>query len=461
LPPYYGSAVALLAALLLLGGCGSSTKPEEPESDLLTDEEMLTEEDPNAPEENPDWGDWIIANNIPVRSLSSTEPTDLEALVPYLEGKRIVQLGESGHGISQFNSIKVRLIRFLHEQLDFDVIAFESGLFDCRHVDDGADTLTAEEMLRNSIFQIWHCSEVLPLFEYIEEQRDGGDPLTLAGFDIQFSSPTSREHRPAFFRDIVAEFNPEYADHIYAVDQEFTRSFNLSSYIRDKRWSLIDEYDALADSISAHKYGLSADPLNVLVAERIAAFTGDYVDMLFYFNLHNYALSNGIRDEEMAANVEFLLNELYPDKKIIVWAHNVHICHNYDAVSDGTFDSMGKYLHEARGEEMYTIGLYMYRGGGAWNNRQTYNVTAAKSGSIESVFYRTRRKHCFADMLGQERNDGNSWMFERIIAKTWGVNNVGLVPRDQYDAILFVDTVSPPDYLSVPAKETGAFLKRP
>ena len=42
-----------------------------------------------------------------------------------------MQLGESGHGVREFNLAKVRLIRFLHEEMGFDVLAFESGLFEC------------------------------------------------------------------------------------------------------------------------------------------------------------------------------------------------------------------------------------------------------------------------------------------------------------------------------------------
>lgn len=69
---------------MLLAGCDSCTKPESDNPGLLTDEEMLTEEDPGAPEEDPrapeedpNWTDWIIANNIPIRSLESRDYSDL------------------------------------------------------------------------------------------------------------------------------------------------------------------------------------------------------------------------------------------------------------------------------------------------------------------------------------------------------------------------------------------------
>jgi erythromycin esterase len=149
----------------------------------------------------------------------------------------------------------------------------------------------------------------------------------------------------------------------------------------------------------------------------------------------------------MAENIEFLADALYPEEKIVVWAHNAHICHDRQAMPGWPANSMGKWIVESHRPELYTIGLFMYRGKAAWNTREIYDVTPAVSGSVESIFYRTRRKYCFLDMLGRERNDGNSWMFETVTAKSWGRTDWPLVPRDQYDAILFIDTVDPPRYI--------------
>jgi len=47
-----------------------------------------------------------------------------------LKDKRIVFLGENAHGVSEFTTMKARLIRYLHEELGFDVLAFESNVAD-------------------------------------------------------------------------------------------------------------------------------------------------------------------------------------------------------------------------------------------------------------------------------------------------------------------------------------------
>lgn len=129
-----------------------------------------------------------------------------------------------------------------------------------------------------------------------------------------------------------------------------------------------------------------------------------------------------------------------PKKKIITWGHNYHIRHD-----SGTMGSLlvGKYR-----AELYTVGLYMYRGFAAHNDRQIYRILPPVANSIESVFYCTRRRYCFVDLLHQEQEFGNAWMFDYFLAKTWGLDEVNMVPRDQYDAILFIDTVNPPHYVA-------------
>ncbi len=54
--------------------------------------------------------------------------------------------------------------------------------------------------------------------------------------------------------------------------------------------------------------------------------------------------------------------------------------------------------------------------------------------------------YSFIDISHQTRSAGNEWMFTPITAKTWGRSDVTMTLRDQYDAILFVDTVRAPTY---------------
>lgn len=120
---------------MAFGSAASATHLLNQSDGLLTDEELLTEADPSAAAVDPATASWVRQNSRPIRSLTSDDYQDLQFLKPLLEGKRIVQLGESGHGVAEFNLAKVRLTKFLHKEMGFDVIAFESPLYECYRAD--------------------------------------------------------------------------------------------------------------------------------------------------------------------------------------------------------------------------------------------------------------------------------------------------------------------------------------
>jgi len=160
------------------------------------------------------------------------------------------------------------------------------------------------------------------------------------------------------------------------------------------------------------------------------------------------AVYGNLRDLGMADNIGFLLAELYPDKKIVVWAHNGHVQHDPSAMPGYGRDNrnMGSHLAERHRADLYTVGLFMGRGTAAQNDRTIYQLTAPLPNSLEALFGRSGLPLAFVDLLGQERNEGTAWMFDEIAAKDWGRQDTRMVPRNQYDAILFVDQVHPPHY---------------
>ncbi|MFD2878067.1 erythromycin esterase family protein [Paenibacillus rhizoplanae] len=111
--------------------------------------------------------------------------SDLAFLQPILADKRIVSLGEASHGAAEYNSVKVRLIKYLHEKLGYNVIAFESNLADAAAAYTQVQELKPQELMENSIYGVWQVEENLPLFEYIAEQSRTDHPLMLTGFDSQ------------------------------------------------------------------------------------------------------------------------------------------------------------------------------------------------------------------------------------------------------------------------------------
>src|SRR4051794_12386632 len=166
--------LAAPALLLIAAACGAG-------SDAPT---------PVDPPADPDVA-WLQANAHPIRTLSVSDRDfgDLQPLKAAIGSSRVVLLGEESHGDGTTFLAKARLIAFLHQEMGFDVLAWESGLWDVhqvwRHVQAGEAVLPAS---RRGIFGIWTGSEqVLPTLDYVAETVGTAHPLELAGFDNQLT----------------------------------------------------------------------------------------------------------------------------------------------------------------------------------------------------------------------------------------------------------------------------------
>ncbi len=456
-------ALLLLAVLpvpLSIAACNDDVTPTQPEvvvefdpTRLLDDIELRTPADPLAAPENAVWTTWIEANHEPIRSLGAEDFSDLAFLAPILANKRVVQLGESGHGVREFSQIKVRLIKYLHEKLGFDVVALESSVFECFMADRQVGVETPTSVLSRCAFSVWRTEEVLELFEYLERTRATERPLRIAGIDTQVSSTFGVSGRPAFFHNIISQFDTAFADSVAAMDQEFLDEHRRvlagqHVYLLGNRDWLIPGYDSLTTFLEAQLPALAEQGPEALreglVAVQAARSTVAFIEQLTTES--NTSVEH--RDLGMSDNLTFLTDELYPDSKVIVWAHNFHIRHaNHQIVPVPAPFTMGHWQKQRLGDDLYSIGLYMYTGTTAANDRSVYPIAQAQTGSVESVLYHARRRWLFVDLLGPGNSDGAGWMNSQVTANAWGVNPLQMTPRDQYDGLVFVHAVSPPRYL--------------
>src|ERR1044071_8015866 len=129
----------------------------------------------------------------PIRSIDPREEdfADLQPLQVAIGAARVMALGEQSHGDGPVFLAKCRLVKFLHEQMGFDVLVWESTEYDCREADralrdPGVDL---DQAWQKGIFSIWgRSAQVRPVIEYVRAQATAAHPLEVAGMDCQFSS---------------------------------------------------------------------------------------------------------------------------------------------------------------------------------------------------------------------------------------------------------------------------------
>jgi erythromycin esterase len=96
-----------------------------------------------------------------------------------------------------------------------------------------------------------------------------------------------------------------------------------------------------------------------------------------------------IRDRSMAINVRWLIEQAYPNQKIVLWAHNTHVG---TSPLEGAIKMMGFHLREAYGDQMVVLGFASERG--VIRARYKGNLTEVKLNSprpysVEALFAQT------------------------------------------------------------------------
>ncbi|GIO34290.1 MULTISPECIES: erythromycin esterase family protein [Paenibacillus] len=413
----------------------------------------------------------LKANIREIQSLTSEDYKDLAFLKPLLKDKTVVSLGENFHRVAEYSSMKTRLVKYLHEELGFDVIAFESGLGDSFMTYENAGTLTSKEMMERSIFPVWHSKETLALFDYIKEQRSTGKPLYLAGYDMQFTSAYLTQWIAEWIAKVDKERGQDYfrfelqaMTDLYKVLNEYGMDNNQNPAAIQEIKKVKDQYEpkyrALIQFIKENQKQLAAaypqNPHIVDVAVKTLEDRIKFIEMGMYDTKESYEF----RDRIMADNVEWLTKVMYPGKKVILWAHNDHLAKNTSKMSVkehgkwvNSFTSMGELLHKKLKDKEYVIGLYMNSGRASTiTTQKTFPIKPMPKGSLERLMMGSGYKIAFADLSRHKTpNQNNSWMFKPIYAAEDGMTSeiiepmaMKFVPKEQYDGIIVFDKVKEP-----------------
>lgn len=406
-----------------------------------------------------------------IKSLTSSDYKDLEFLKPILKDKTVVSLGENFHRVAEYSSMKTRLIKYLHEELGFDVIAFESGLGDSFLTYENMDSLTPKQMMQGSIFPIWHSKETQNLFEYIKKQSKTDKPLYLAGYDMQFTSGYFTQFVAQWIAKVDKEQGQDYFNFemqamtdYYGVLNKYGLDNDNNPQVKQEIKKVKDEYEpkykALIQFMTDHKKELvAAYPKNPHLFEVAVKTLEDrvkFIEMGMYDTRGSYEF----RDRIMTENVEWLMKELYPGKKVILWAHNDHLAKNTSKIAvkeqgkwTTSFTSMGELLNKKLKDKEYVIGLYMNSGQASTiTTQKLFQIKPMPKGSLEHLFMQSGYKIAFADLSKHKSpNKNNAWMFKPMYAAEDGMTSeiiepmvMKFVPKEQYDGIIVFDKVKEP-----------------
>jgi erythromycin esterase len=401
--------------------------------------------------------DWLAAHARPIRTVDPRDEdfADLEPIAAAIGKARVVQLGEPSHNAGTCFAAKARLVKFLHQRMKFDVVVWESGIYDVGLVEAGLrageDPVAAAQ---RGILRNWSGSEECrPLFDYVGKSHATARPLAMAGFDSALTSPfanlaaelrefaglpTRRELQrdaAAMIEELIQAFDAitRYVEGLNALHATLTSTGGDARKEAIAQWeretgAVLRPSRAMLERFTASREGL-AELLRANEREfarassaRQVGFMRRIVDSLDVraTNLYQRFGSDAApqtdgglagenrRDACNADNLRWLIEHGYPGRKLIVWAHNAHVMNAYyeapawktvrlDAAAN-TMKPHGVFLADWLGRDLYTIGFTAHEGEDGWKGLGASPIPAAREGSLEGRLRKLGHHYAFLDL---------------------------------------------------------------
>lgn len=398
---------------------------------------------------------WLKNNAVNVSSVSTTDTnfSDLAPLKNILKNVNIVMLGEQAHGEGNVISAKIRLIKFLHEQMGFDMLAFESGFYNLQKANEDVNNgMRIDSALSKSILFAWtNMNEFDPLLQYLNDNKKGSNQISFCGFDNQIAD----FYWPYLTKDIEKTF-----DNITPLS-EADRKLFYSFF--DRAVSYRNHFSNLNDSLLFfNDLTLYCDLTKKMKNQEEGSYWYQVFKSLEAFSKSSiiyrnsgedkpwYKINN-LRDEQMADNLIWLI-EHNPNKKFIVWAASNHLSRNLKTlkeVSDTTFYAhyipMGEHIKNKYGDKAYSMGFTAAGGTwfAKWQMPEPKEVKVANNNSIECYMQRADFTYGIVNFRNLPKDN---FLNQEIFSNPFGhQHRFGIWPN-VLDGIFFINEIIPPTF---------------
>jgi len=373
----------------------------------------------------------------------STTKSDLSFLKEKLKNANIVLLGEGLHFYKTDGASKLKVIKYLHEEMDFDVLLMEYSFYDFYNLNNslGKSVNFEDTVLKYSRYLPKHTLDVI---EYVNEQKLTGHNIDLGGVDTDLSyDQKARNPFKFFLKNSISYSNSYEIKKTYCLLQKYSqaklnndetmilkktlKAIRLRSYEKSyfKNISLNNLWFQIYCNLNTELSYLDLYKRTSSIKKLI--FDDDYqiID----------TDDSKKRDSMMFQNFEYLKN-FYPGKKIIVYTSSFHIrksvepFKNKRKIGNRTIP-LGKYISD-KYKNTYHI-AWIYNSVEDIKKKNSY-LKRSRS-SLESFLYKNKMGSGFIDLHDLASKGDSIFTMYPI----WQFRTKGKW-IDAFDAVIYLDT---------------------
>lgn len=349
---------------------------------------------------------------------------------------RLVIIGEQSHGVGTGYESASHLIKYLHEEKGFNVVLQEFCFYSFGEIQKNAAENSAQAYRTAMYWPQGKAKEYDALLDYIDAQR-GEQPLMMEGFDPRIFQ------RKAFYK---------YCDSLLTTYPWLIEDAK-SDYLKTLDNLLKLEYQDSVTTIG-EKERFILESQNM--AERVQYANPDkrlkqhFINLIGYANnswnfegfpLHDvHRFSN--RFLQMANNIFWLTEEMYPEEKFVLLMHNGHAAKNIGVLKGSIPDSLvlttpnlGEMLANFYGDDCKHIATTFYTGSYCKWDYQAIEIPSPSKKSIEFELNEKGLRFGYCE-LDKDRdyhfffNDFNEWVDVVSITAKFG---------QLFDGVIFID----------------------
>ncbi len=420
----------------------------------------------------PQTSESLLRSSTVIKSIdpNNEDYTDLLPIKKKIDEAQIVVLGEISNDDGATLQAKSRLVKFLHKEMGFEILAWEAGFIDCYYMNDAIKSgIPLKDAKKYMMSGGWDVSEYVdPVFNYARRSWKTERPLIMAGFDLGRPPRATKNY-------------------LGVIDSIFTNAPWLKPVD-----SVCSRIDTCAKSVGGYLGNQFTKKLSKKVEQTVKYFIYSLMDSLtagikssevfslaeklrysyflrsFYFDIELNNLIDqrdeiyqNMRDKFMADRMLWLVEKIYPGKKIIVWAASAHFKRNTflqtrledKNLGDLSFFSRsavflqaGDYLDYYIGKKIYTIAFTTYQGEKGMiypdghpkkkDYEYTDKINEPEPGSYEAIAHETEKEYLFTDLRSIRKNN---WLSKENIAYPFGYRKEKARWGDLVDAFFFID----------------------